>query len=122
QVPDPELVVRMQHDIVERIASIPGVTSVTFATAMPMEMEFENNMVVTAEDKTYGEGIPPLRRSKSVAPDLFATLGTPIIAGRDFSWTDILDNREVVVVSESLARGVWARRARPPGTRRRRGR
>jgi predicted permease len=107
QVPEPERVVRMQHDIVERIASIPGVTSVTFSTAMPMEMEFENNMVVTAEDKTYPEGIPPLRRSKSVAPDLFATLGTPIIAGRDFSWTDIHDNREVVVVSESLARELW---------------
>jgi putative ABC transport system permease protein len=107
QVPEPERVVRMQHDIVERIASIPGVTSVTFSTAMPMEMEFENNMVVTAEDKTYGEGIPPLRRSKSVAPDLFATLGTPIITGRDFSWTDIHDNRAVVVVSESLARELW---------------
>ena len=108
QVPEPERVVRMQHDIVERIASIPGVTSVTFSTAMPMEMEFENNMVVTAEDKTYGEGIPPLRRSKSVAPDLFRyALGTPIIAGRDFSWTDIHDNREVVVVSESLARELW---------------
>src|SRR4029453_11355492 len=107
QVPEPERVVRMQHDIVERIASIPGVTSLTFATAMPMEMEFENNMVVTAEDKTYGEGIPPLRRSKSVAPGLFATLGTPIIAGRDFSWTDIHDNRQVVVVSESLARELW---------------
>ncbi len=107
QAHEPERVVRMQHDIVARIASIPGVTSVTFSTAMPMEMEFENNMVVTAEDKTYGEGIPPLRRSKSVAPDLFATLGTPIIAGRDFSWTDIHDNREVVVVSESLARELW---------------
>jgi predicted permease len=107
QVPEPERVVRMQHDIVERIASIPGVTSVTFSTAMPMEMEFENNMVVTAEDKSYGEGIPPLRRSKSVAPGLFATLGTPIIAGRDFSWTDIHDNRQVAVVSESLARELW---------------
>jgi putative ABC transport system permease protein len=107
QVPEPERVVQMQHDVVDRIASIPGVTSVTFSTAMPMEMEFENNMVVTAEDKTYGEGIPPLRRSKSVAPSLFATLGTPIIAGRDLSWTDIHDNRHVVVVSESLARELW---------------
>ena len=99
QVAEPERVVRMQYDIVDKIASIRGVTSVTFATAMPMETEFENNMVVTAEDKTYGEGIPPMRRSKSVAPGLFATLGTPLIVGRDFGWTDIFDNHQVVVVS-----------------------
>ena len=53
QVAEPERVVRMQQDIAERIAAIPGVTSVAFATAMPIEMEFENNLVVTAEDKTY---------------------------------------------------------------------
>jgi putative ABC transport system permease protein len=67
-----------------------------------MEAEFENNTVVTAEDKTYPAGIPPLRRSKSVAPDYFATLGTPLIAGRDFTWPEIHDNRPVAIVSKVL--------------------
>ena len=49
QVAEPERVVRMQQDIAESIAAIPGVTSVAFATALPLEMEFENNLVVTAE-------------------------------------------------------------------------
>jgi hypothetical protein len=55
-----------------------------------MEGEFENNMVVTAEDRTYPQGIPPLRRSKSVSPGLFRTLGTRLLAGRDFTWTEPL--------------------------------
>jgi len=63
--------------------------------------------VVTAEDKTYGEGIPPLRRSKSVAPGLFKTLGIPLIAGRDFTWVDVFERRRVVVVSNSMARELW---------------
>jgi putative ABC transport system permease protein len=107
QVAEPERVVRMQQDIAERIAAIPGVTSVAFATAMPMELEFENNVVVTAEDKTYDEGIPPLRRFKSISPGLFRTLGTPLLAGRDFTWSDIYDQRQVAVVSENLARELW---------------
>jgi predicted permease len=107
QVAEPERVVRMQQDIAERIAAIPSVTSVAFATALPIEIEFENDMVVTAEDKTYQQGIPPLRRSKSVSPGLFGTLGTPLVAGRDFTWADIYDNRQVAVVSENLAREMW---------------
>jgi predicted permease len=122
QVAQPERVVRMQHDIVEKIASIPGVTSVTFATAMPMEAEFENNVVMTAEGKTYAEGIPPLRRSKSVAPGLFRTLGTPLLAGRDFGWTDIHDNRQVAVVSERMAREMWGEPSAALGKRIRIGR
>jgi len=107
QVAEPERVVRMQQDIAERIAAIPGVASVAFATAMPIEMEFENNVVVTAENKTYDLGIAPLRRSKSISPGLFRTVGTPLLAGRDFTWTDIHDNRQVAIVSENMARELW---------------
>ena len=82
-------VARMQQDILTEIGKISGVTSAAFATALPMEMDYENNMVVTAADKTYAEGIPPLRRSKFVAPGFFRTMGIPLVAGRDFTWTDV---------------------------------
>ena len=35
--PEPERVTRMQNDILDKMAAIPGVTSVAFADAMPME-------------------------------------------------------------------------------------
>jgi predicted permease len=107
QVAEPERVVRMQQDIAERIAALPRVASAAFATAMPLEMEFENNVPVTAEHTTYDQGIRPLRRSKSVSPGLFSTLGTPVLAGRDFTWSDIYDQRRVAVVSENMAREMW---------------
>jgi predicted permease len=97
----------MQRDITEQIRATPSVTSVAFATSLPMEMEFKNDQPVSAEDKTYTEGIPPLRRAKSVSPGLFTTLGTPLLAGRDFTWTDIFANRQVAVVSENMAREMW---------------
>jgi predicted permease len=122
QVAEPKRVLRMQHDIVEQLSAIPSVTSVAFATALPMETEFENNVPVTAEDKSYAEGIPPLRRSKSATPNLFATLGTPLVAGRDFTWTDIHDNRHVAVVSENMAREMWGEPSAALGKRIRVGR
>jgi predicted permease len=107
RVAEPGRVARMQQDIMTEIAQISGVTSAAFATALPMEMDYENNMVVTAADKTYPEGIPPLRRSKSVAPGFFQTMGIPLITGRDFTWTDVESRRRVAIVSNSLARELW---------------
>src|SRR5262249_8282580 len=122
EVAEPERTAQMQHDIVERIAAIPGVTSVSFSTALPMETEFENNLVLTAEDKTYGPGIPPLRRAKIIAPDYFRTLGTPLLAGRDFTWSEIHDNRAVAIVSDNMAREIWGEPSAALGKRIRIGR
>jgi hypothetical protein len=106
-VPEAERVVRMQQDILDRLAALPDVTSVAFASSLPMEFEFENNVAVTAEGQTVAEGIPPMRRSKNVAPGFFKTLQIPLTAGRDFTWTDVYDRRPVVIVSQNMAREVW---------------
>jgi predicted lysophospholipase L1 biosynthesis ABC-type transport system permease subunit len=41
-----------------------------------------------------------------VSPGFFETLGTPLVAGRAFDWTDV-ERRGVVLVSENLARAEW---------------
>ena len=122
EVPEPERVVRMQQEIANGLAGLPGVTAVSFATALPMESEFENRMAVTAEGEAVTQGIPPMRISKNVAPGFFATLGIPLIAGRDFTWTDVVDRRPVVVLSASMAREVCGDPAAAVGKRVRIGR
>ena len=107
QVREGERVVRMQQDILNKLTSIPGVTSAAFASSAPME-GFNWSDVLFAEDKTYAEGqIPPIRRYKVVSPGFFKTTGTPLIAGRDFTWTDLYDHRRVAMVSENMAREIW---------------
>jgi predicted permease len=65
-----------------------------------------------ARDKAYGESqIPPLRLFKIVSPGYMKTLGTPLVAGRDFTWADIYDLRPVAMVSENLARELWGQPA-----------
>lgn len=107
QTPDPERVSRMQADIVVRLATIPGVAAAAFATALPMELEFRNGIVVAVEGKTPVDQIPPNRTTKYVSPGLFASLGTRLIAGRDFTWNDVFNQRRVAVVSENMARENW---------------
>ncbi len=62
---------------------------------------------VVVEGRTYAEGqLPPLRRFIFVSPEYRATLGTPLVAGRDYTWTDIYSKLPVAVVSENLAREI----------------
>jgi putative ABC transport system permease protein len=107
QVKEPDQVMRMQNAMLDKLAAIPGVTSVALAGAAPLE-GFDSNDVLFAEDKTYAVGqIPPIRRYRFVSPGFFQTTGTPLIAGRDFIWTDLYDKRRVAMVSENLAREMW---------------
>jgi predicted permease len=66
------------------------------------------NDPIFAEDHPQSESqIPPLRKYKFVSPGLLKTMGTPIVAGRDFTWTDVYGKRPIALVSENLARELW---------------
>lgn len=105
----PVQVARMQQSILDKLAAIPGVTSVAFSSSMPMEGVDPPWQGLEAEGRTTSvrEASPP-RRFKFVSPGLFQTTGTRLVAGRDFTWTDPYGGRPVVMVSENLARGLWA--------------
>jgi putative ABC transport system permease protein len=107
QVADPERVVRTQSGMVQRIAAVSGVATVSFSSGAPME-PFNDNDIVLAADQPYAEGqIPPIRRFKFVSPGFFQTVGTPLVAGRDLTWSDVYDRRPVALISENLARELW---------------
>jgi predicted permease len=109
QIPDTERerVVRMEEEILNKIAAIPGVSKVSFSSAIPMGMRNSNDPVM-AQDRTYKEGeLPPLRRFKFVSPGFFASMGTPLLAGRDLTWNDVYSKRPVALVSQNFAREYW---------------
>jgi hypothetical protein len=63
-----------------------------------------------------------MRRTKSVTPGYFRTLGIPLIAGHDFTWTDVHERRPVIIVSHNLARELWGVASNAIGKRMRFGR
>jgi len=105
---DPVRVMRMWEEIRGKLATLPGVASVGFASAAPLEslLGFRNIQRLYAEDQT----LPSAQASpehRLIAPGFFRTMGTRLIAGRDFTWTDLYDQRHVAIVSENLAREWW---------------
>jgi predicted permease len=102
-----EQTMRIEQAIRDRIATLPGVKSVAFGTALPMSGS-NNNDVLYAQDQVYSQGtLPPVRRFKFYSPGMFATLGTRIVIGRDFNWNDLYQKKPVAVISENMAREMW---------------
>ncbi|MGC1202834.1 MAG: ABC transporter permease [Candidatus Acidiferrales bacterium] len=117
QVKEPESALRMEQAIRDRIAAVPGVSAVAFSTARPMD-GYNSNDPVFAEDRTYAEGeLPPLRRFNSISPGYFSAMGTPLLAGRDFTWAETYNKAPMAIVSENLAREYWQSPAMAIGKR-----
>jgi predicted permease len=105
-IADQRMVTRVENNIADKIAAVPGVTSVGFAAIAPLEDGAHGWSLVYAEGKTYA-GDAPIRYYNDVSPGYFQALGTRLIAGRDFTWSETYDLRRNVVVSENMAREEW---------------
>ena len=117
-VPEFDRVIRMQNEICDRLSAIAGVESVAFSSrSLPLVASGPNGPF-SLEDKP---GVAPLGiEFRYTSPNLFRTLGTRLVAGRDFQWTDHYGTRQVVIVSETFARREWGSPAAAIGKRMRR--
>jgi predicted permease len=107
-VPEPERVLRIQNEILEKLAAIPGVKSAGLVSEMPMEGFDSDWDCIFAQDKTYPDNVmAPLRLYKYISPGFLQTAGTRLVAGREFTWSDVYGLRPVVMISENLARETW---------------
>jgi predicted permease len=103
EFPEPAQHIRMEREIADRIAALPGVTAVGFTDAVPIAWG-GMGMRIAVEGQALGPGTGPLARIKYVSPGYFAAMGTRLLAGREVTWSDLDAGGRVVVVTEDFAR------------------
>jgi predicted permease len=119
EIRDPERVTQVQHEILDKIAALPGVKAAAFTGAVPMEGPLRVwPQTILVDGQAYAPGTtPPVRRAKTISPGYFAAIGTRMIAGRDITWNDINSRARVVIISANFAREVWGAPAAALGQR-----
>jgi predicted permease len=106
-VGDPAQVAQTHEQIQRKLADVAGVTSVGATSSITMDGN-DSNDPLFAEGVPTPEGkIPPLRRLKWIGENYFATMGNPIVAGRDITWADVHGRRRFALLSENLARELY---------------
>jgi predicted permease len=106
----PDQVARMYKEAMRRITELPGVERVAVGTVVPWRDAggFGPGFQFTAEGYAKADGEEdPRARFRTVSPGFFASLGVPIIAGRDFNESDRRSSEPVVIVSQSVAQRMF---------------
>jgi predicted permease len=104
----PDQVRTFYREVQRRLAGVPGVTRVAFGSVVPWRDGGGNSLAFAVEGRIRRNGEDdPRARARSVSPGFFATLGIPLIAGRDFTDADRLGSERVVIVNERIARELF---------------
>lgn len=106
----PEQVRQFYRDAQRRISSLPGVEQVSSGFGVPWRDSRALNISFTfsAEGAKRENGRDdPRAKFRSISPGFFATLGVPILEGRDFRDSDREGTERVVIVSQSLAQQLF---------------
>jgi predicted permease len=107
----------MQHEILDRIAALPGVASVGFTDDIPLTVQWDNRPIAVEGEAVAAGETAPYRRWNYVSPGYFGAMGTRIVAGRDLAWSDLEAGSRVVLISENFARALGVEPAAAVGRR-----
>ena len=89
-------------EVTQRVASLPGVTSVAVGSCAPVGDHCEGTDVRVA-----GHSEQAHVSFHVVSPGYFATLGIPIVRGREVSPLDRSEAPPVMVINATAARTIW---------------
>jgi predicted permease len=114
---DQAQITRIQREMLDSIAALPGVVAAGFASHIPMDAGGSSNGPIAIEGETAPGETLPSRRWIRVSPGYFAGMGTRLVAGRDVTWADIETGGRVALISEDFARELAAEPAGAIGKR-----
>jgi putative ABC transport system permease protein len=107
----PDQVRDFYREVQRRVAALPGVDSVASASGVPWRDaggggSFGLSFAVEGMKKQNGEE-DPRAHMRTISPGYFATLGMPLVAGRDFTEADDNTAEKVVIISNNVAQTLF---------------
>ncbi len=89
------------------LAALPGVEEVGVGSVMPLRLAgFQLEAKAEARPLAAGEPMPRAE-FRTVSPEYFRAAGIPVLAGREFTTTDIAGSGMVVILNETLAKRLF---------------
>src|SRR6202048_3201785 len=96
-----------QDQLLDRVKTLPGVESAVFARMTPLSYGSFSSTPIAVD----GFEVPPEERPtveyNEVGPDYFATMGIPLVSGREFTGADDERGALAAIVNETMAAQFW---------------
>jgi len=97
-----------QDELIQRVRALPGVEAAAYARGVPLSYGSFSSSPIAVD----GYELPPTGQSpdelyNEVSPDYFATMGIPLIAGREFTRADDENAPRVAIVNQTMVARYW---------------
>ena len=89
----------VESEVLRRIRLLPGVEQAGSASVVPLAGDYWNDSFHFVGENPAGKFISNFN---GVSPGYFRTLGTPLVAGRDFNEHDTASSQRVAIVDQSF--------------------
>jgi predicted permease len=94
----------IERQILERVTALPGVVSASFSGIVPLGFGGNSTSGATIDGYTPAKDENMAIHNDDIAPRYFETVGTPIIAGREFTAQDDSGAARVAIVNDAFVK------------------
>jgi putative ABC transport system permease protein len=105
--PDQKRIVSLYHQMLQQLPNLPGVRSVGLVYTVPMGgapqstgIRIPDHPITNGKEKRFAA-------YTIASPGYFATVGTPLLQGRDFLESDTAESQPVAMINDAMARKYW---------------
>jgi macrolide transport system ATP-binding/permease protein len=96
-----------QDELIQRVRALPGVEAAAYARAVPLGYGSFSSTPIAVDDYQPPPDEQPTAEYNEVSPDYFATLGIPLISGREFTRADDENAARVAIVNQTMIARYW---------------
>ncbi len=96
-----------QDELIERVRALPGVEAAAYARAVPLGYGSFSSTPIAVDGYEPPPNEQPTAEYNEVSPDYFATLGIPLISGREFTGADDENAARVAIVNQTMIARYW---------------
>jgi macrolide transport system ATP-binding/permease protein len=96
-----------QDELIDRLSALPGIESAAFAGITPLGYKTYSSTPIAVDGYEPAPREQPAIEYNQVGPGYFATLGVPLLSGREFARTDDEAAPLVAIVNRTMMMRYW---------------
>ena len=96
-----------QDELIQRVRALPGVEAAAYARAVPLGYGSFSSTPIAVDGYEPPPNEQPTAEYNEVSPDYFATLGIPLLSGREFTRADDENAARVAIVNQTMIARYW---------------
>jgi macrolide transport system ATP-binding/permease protein len=96
-----------QDELMQRVRALPGVEAAAYARVVPLGYEQYSSTPIAVDGYEPQPNEGPTADYNEVSPGYFATLGIPLISGREFTRADDENAPRTAIVNQTMVGRYW---------------